>query len=253
MTRLALFWLALFWAGQAEGGAWPMPKGEGQVIVRYERQTADRAFDSAGELTEIEPRWDESATAFIEYGLTNRLTFQGKFGMARGDDRFTGYEGGSPAEFGLRWNALASDRIMASVYLGAIAPGEGENAIYVSRVRSRGDLELRALAGRSHVLFRRPAFAEVQVARLWRIEAGDETRLDITSGVEPARNWLLLLQVYGGMTDAGAALQPGWLNQEVSVVRRFRGWSAQAGWRTAVQGRDTTRGSGPVVAIWRAF
>ena len=233
-------WAALLFAaalaGEARAGAWPMPKGEGQVILRYERQTAGDAFDAGGALTPIEDRWDESATAFVEYGVTRRLTFQGKFGMARGEDRFTAYEGGSPAELGLRWNVLDRRRAVASVYLGAITPGEGENAIYVSRVRSQGDLELRALVGRSATAFRRPAFAEVQLARLWRIDAGDETRADLTAGVEPARNWLVLVQVYGGMTDEGAALRPGWLNQEVSLVRRFGGWSAQAGWRAAVQG-----------------
>lgn len=112
---------------------------------------------------------------------------------------------------------------------------------------------MRAMVGRSASARGRPVFAELQAARLWRIDAGDETRLDLTAGVEPARDWLLLVQVYGGMTDEGAALRPGWLNQEVSLVRRFPGWRAQAGWRTAVQGRDATRGSGPVFAVWRGF
>jgi len=245
--------VAAAFATSAQAGAWSMPKGEGQVIVRFERQTAEEAFAADGSTIAIEPRWDEAATAFVEYGLTDRLTFQGKAGLARGRDRFTGYEGASPAEVGLRWRVLERGRAVASVYLGAITPGEGENAVYVSRVRSQGDLEARVLVGRSARAFRRPAFAELQAARLWRIDAGDETRLDLTAGVEPSSNWLVLVQVYGGMTDEGAALRPGWLNQEVSVVRRFRGWRAQAGWRTALQGRDATRGSGPIMAVWRSF
>lgn len=250
---IAVLLLAAGVASEARAGAWPMPKGEGQVIVRIERQTADEAFDANGGTAPIEARWDESATAFVEYGLTRRLTFQGKFGFARGEDRFTGYEGASPAEVGLRWKVFERRRAVGSVYLGAITPGEGENAIYVSRVRSEGDLEARVMVGRSARAFRRPAFGEVQAARLWRIGAGDETRLDLTAGVEVTPDWLFLMQVYGGMTDEGAALRPGWVNQEVSLVRRFEGWRAQAGWRSAAYGRDTTRGSGPVISIWRSF
>ena len=144
---------------------------------------------------------------------------------------------------------------MVSVYGGAISPGEGENAVYVSRKPSDGELEARLLVGRSGRWRRRPAFMEVQVARLWRFGAADETRLDITMGVDVTRDWLLLVQTYGGETDgADDGLRPGWLNSEVSAVRRLRGgWRAQLGYRTAAQGRDTTVGSGPVVAVWRSF
>ena len=242
-------------ATSARAGAWPMPKGEGQVITRYERQTADEAFDPTGAEVPIEPRWDESATTFLEYGLTDRITLQGKLGYARGEDAFTGYEGAAPAELGLRWNALRRGRTVISVYGGAISPGEGENAVYVSRKPSDGELEARVLAGRSGRYLRRPAFVEVQVARLWRFGAADETRLDMAAGIDVTRNWLLLAQTYGGETDgAGDGLRPGWANLEVSAVRRFRGgWRGQVGYRTAAYGRDTTVGAGPVIAIWRGF
>ncbi len=247
--------LLLFLPAPAAAGAWPMSRGQGQAIVRYERQTADEAFAADGGTVPIEPRWDESATTFVEYGLTRRLTLQGKFGVARGEDAFNGYEGASPAELGVRWTVAQDDRGAVALYVGGITPGEGENAIYVSRVRSHGDLEMRVLAGRSGRKWGRPVFAEVQAARLWRIDAPDETRLDLTVGMDMTRNWLVLVQSYGGVTDEGvaAALKPGWLNNEVSLVRRFGDWRLQAGWRDAAYGRDTTRGSGPVVGVWRKF
>lgn len=239
---------------EARAGAWPMPKGEGQVIFRYERQTAEQAFDARGATAPIEPRWDESATAFVEYGITDRLTLQGKAGVARGADAFAGYEGAAPAELGLRWTARRTSRGVASLYLGAITPGEGENAIYVSRVRSHGDLEARVLLGRSGRARGRPVFGEVQAARLWRIDASDETRLDVTVGVEATPAWLALAQAYSGVTDdAGGPLRPGWANGELSLVRRLEGWRLQAGYRVAGYGRDTTRGSGPVLGVWRSF
>lgn len=247
--------LAAAVSGSAQAGAWPMPKGEGQAITRYERQTAREAFDLDGKGQPIPSRWDDSSTVFVEYGLSDRLTFQGKLGYARGSDEFTGYEGASPAELGLRWRALRRGRTVVSVYGGAISPGEGENAVYVSRKPSDGELELRLLVGRSGRYLKLPVFMDVQLARMWRFGAADETRLDMTMGVELTRDWLILMQSYGGETDASNdGLRPGWVNSEVSAVRRLgSGWRGQLGWRTAVHGRDTTVGAGPVMAIWRKF
>jgi hypothetical protein len=144
---------------------------------------------------------------------------------------------------------------VVSVYAGAISPGEGENAVYVSRKPSDGDLEARVLFGRSAKYLKRPVFVDAQLARIWRMGAADETRLDLTIGMDVTRNWLLLAQTYGGETDGVEdGLRPGWLNGEFSAVRGFgKGWRGQVGWRTASQGRETTVGAGPVVAVWRRF
>ena len=238
----------------AVAGAWPMPRGDGQAILRYERQTADEAFDEAGVLVSIPDRADEAATVFVEYGLTSRLTLQGKVGWARGGDEFGGYEGASPAELGLRWTVLQNPRTAVSVYVGAIAPGEGENAVYVSRVRSDGDLEVRGLLGRSGRWRGRPVFVDLQAARLFRVGAPDETRVDATAGVEVTPDWMVMVQGYGGMVDgAQDGLQPGWVNGEASLVRRFGSVRVQAGWRAALYGRHSTYGSGPVIALWKRF
>jgi hypothetical protein len=65
---------------------------------------------------------------------------------------------------------------------------------------------------------------------------------------------MVLAQGYGGMIDgAQDGLQPGWINGEASVVRRFRAVRVQLGWRSALYGRHSTYGAGPVVAVWRGF
>jgi protein XagA len=252
--RAAAALLVLLAPSLAHAGAWPMPKGEGQVILRYEHQWASEAFDKAGVLVPIPDRYDEAASAFVEYGLTSRFTLQGKLVAARGQDEFGGYEGMAPAELGVRWTAVRNPRTAVSLYVGAISPGEGENAVYVSRVRSDGDVEVRAFLGRSGRWRRRPVFADLQAARLWRIGAPDETRFDATLGVEVTRNWMVLAQSYAGVVDgAQDGLAPGWVNAEISAVRRLGRLRLQAGWRAAVAGRDTTYGSGPVVAVWTRF
>jgi hypothetical protein len=231
-----------------------MPRGEGQVILRYEGQTADQAFDVDGALVPIPDRRDEAVSAFLEYGLTGRLTLQSKLAFARGGDAFGAYEGAAPAELGLRWAVLRDRRTAVSVYAGVISPGEGENAVYVSRVRSDGDAELRAMLGRSGRWRGRPVFVDVQAARLWRIGAPDETRLDAAVGVDVTPRWLVLVQAYAGRVDGpDQGLRPGWVNAEASLVRRLGSFRVQAGWRSAVAGRESTYGSGPVVALWKAF
>ena len=65
---------------------------------------------------------------------------------------------------------------------------------------------------------------------------------------------MLMGQAFGGVTDKtpdGASA--GWLSFEGSAVRHFGDWSVQAGWRSAVAGRETPESRGLVLAIWRRF
>lgn len=78
----------------------------------------------------------------------------------------------------------------------------------------------------------------------------DETRVDATIGAHFGQNWMVLGQAYGGIADDSG---PRWLSVETTVVRRFGAWSAQAGWRQAVAGRETPVASGPIVAVWLRF
>ena len=65
---------AVFFCGAAAAGAWPTPPGETLAILKYERQTADRAFGPDGERVALPARRDESLSLFVEHGLTRRLT-----------------------------------------------------------------------------------------------------------------------------------------------------------------------------------
>lgn len=197
-------------------------------------------------------RTDESVSLYIERGLTERLTLQGKLGWTRGKDAFVAYEGRGPVELGLRYAALRGERSVISLYAGAVLAGEGRNAGYAAPGAGSADLEARLLAGRSGVYRGAPAFAEVQLARLDRSGLPDETRLDLTLGVEPSPRWLILTQVYAGAAD-GAGTSPRWLKLELSAVRRVGGWRLQAGWRESLAGRESPAERGPVFAVWRSF
>jgi len=201
-------------------------------------------------LVDIDHRRDETLSVFVERGLTPRLTLQAKAGVTRGKDRWVSYSGRGPVEAGLRWAVLRGERSSLGVYLGAAEAGVGRNAGYAAPGRGSLDLEARVLYGRSMTVRGREIFTDLQVARLKRQGLADETRLDATVGVRPRKQWLVLVQTYAGQADRDP-VRASWVKTELSVVRSFGDWSAQAGWRDTVSGRETARDRGVVLALWR--
>lgn len=138
---------------------------------------------------------------------------------------------------------------MVSLYVGAVLAGEGRNAGYAEPGAGGTDVEARLLAGRSFTVAGRPVFVEAQAARLTRSDLSNETRLDLTVGVEPRPEWLVMAQTYSGWAASGAE----WTKLEASAVRRLGPWRAQAGWRFSMLGKAGPAESGPVLALWRTF
>ncbi len=161
----------------------------------------------------------------------------------------TEYSGRGPIEFGVRYLAWRGRRSVVSLYLGGVLAGEGRNAGYAEPGAGSTDVEARVLAGRSFTVAGRPAFVEVQAARLTRVDLSNETRLDLTVGVEPRPEWLVMAQTYSGRAESGAE----WTKLETSAVRRLGPWRAQAGWRFSLFGKTGLAESGPVLALWRTF
>ncbi|WP_425999661.1 hypothetical protein [Caulobacter sp. DWR1-3-2b1] len=238
--------------GKAMAGAWSMPRGRTQVIAKVERQSADQLFDAGGAMQDLGYREDETASIFVEHGVTNRLTLQAKAGLTRGHDPFIRYEGRGPVELGLRYAILRRPHTVAAVYLGVAEAGVGRNAGYAAPGQGEVDLEARLLLGRSVTTRRGEIFSDLQVARLRRSGLADETRIDATLGFRPARNWLVMAQTYAGEADVRPR-KTRWVKAELSAVRGFGAWSVQAGWRQTVAGREIAKDGGVVLGIWRGF
>lgn len=239
-------------SGEALAGAWPMEPGRTQAIFKYERTTADQGYDPQANLVPIDGRRDESLSVFIERGITPRLTLQAKAGATRGRDRWVSYSGRGPIKAGLRWTARRDPRSSLALYLGAGEAGGGRNAGYAAPGEGSLDLEARVLYGRSAVWRGREVFIDLEAARLKRHGLADETRLDATLGLRPAKSWLLLAQTYAGQADRGD-VDARWIKSEISVVRAFGDWGVQAGLRDTVAGRETARDQGILLAVWRRF
>lgn len=233
-------------------GAWPMPKGQTQVIAKVERQSAEQVFDADGAVRDLGRREDETASVFVEHGVTDRLTLQARAGLTRGRDPFVSYEGRGPVELGLRYTVLKRPQTVAAIYVGAAEPGVGRNAGYAAPGQGELDLEARLLLGRAVTTRRGEIFSDLQLARLRRSGLADETRMDATLGFRPTRNWLVMAQTYAGEA-AARPRKSSWVKAELSVVRSFGAWSVQAGWRETLAGRQIARDRGAVLGIWRGF
>lgn len=246
---------ALCSADAAGAGAWNLPKGQGQAIVKHEGIRADAIFSSSGgQVDLLDGRRDRAASVLVEYGLNDRFTLQAKGEWQDGRDAYFEYQGLGPLELGLRWQAYRDDRNVAAVYVGYAQGGEGRNAGYAPLGAGDSDWEARVLAGRSFGgqggWLGQGGFVEVQAARRWRAGLSDETRLDLTTGLHLGADWMALGQAFAGAADGEGAR---WLTLEAAMVRRLGDWSLQAGWRHAVAGRETPAGQGPVIGIWRRF
>lgn len=242
-------------AGPSLAGPWAVNDGDSQIIIKFEDMSADRGFDPDG-VSQLLPdeRIDRAISLFAEYGLTDTLTLQLKTDWQQGKDAFVDYEGMGPVELGVRWQAWRNETSAVALYAGYAAPGEGRNAGYEAPGMGDGDIELRALAGHSVEPDGRwmpdKLFVTAEVARRFRSGLADETRGEVTLGVEPSKDWMFLSQVYGGIADDDG---PRWLTAEASVVRHFGSWSLQAGWRETVSGRETPESSGLVIGVWKRF
>ena len=236
----------------ALAGAWPEPAGETQAIFKFEDEQASSALDPNGNRVTIPHLRDDNLSVFVESGLTDRLTLQGKLGLTSGEDEFIRYSGRGPIQLGLSYALVKRPKWVLSLYVGGVYDGVGRNAGYALPHQGNSDAEARLLFGRSGVWKKRNVFIDLEVARLFRQGLPDETHVDATAGIEFAPNWQLFLQSYNGRADA-SPVAPEWAKVETSVVRHLGRWSLQAGWRQTVWGQEMPLTGGPVVAVWRRF
>ncbi|HEY1073167.1 hypothetical protein [Brevundimonas sp.] len=221
--------------------------------MKYESMRADQAFGPLGGRFDLPTeRVDRSASALIEYGLTDRLTLQMKGEWQEGRDAYVDFDGRGPLEIGARWQAYRDNDKVVAVYAGYAQGGAGRNAGYAPPGAGDSDWEVRLLAGRSWLGSR--AFVEGQAARRWRQGLPDEVRVDLTAGAHVNDNWMLMGQAFGGAADKAVdGSGARWLSLEATAVRHIGDWSVQAGWRHTVAGRDTPVAHGPIIGVWRRF
>lgn len=264
-NRMAYFALgalgALGVAAPALAGAWPMEPGRGQIISAVLADEASRGFDGDGNAS-VEIDFEKfELSAFIEHGLTERITLVARpavqtvsIDRAGGVDEADGF---SALDIGARLLVARSGGWVASLQGSAVFPGATENGVNADLGSGERGAEARLLAGYGWGDAARGGFAEAQSA--YRARSGvdpDEARLDLTLGWRASADWSAIAQSFSIWSVPEGAPGDDYETHrlQLSVVRRLdERWSVQAGAFGAVAGRRAVDERAAFIAVWRRY
>jgi hypothetical protein len=256
-ARAFAVWLLLIVAaGDAYAGAWLMPPGQGQIIAGTAFSGSSRAFDAHGNLIPVPSYKKFELGAYVEYGLTDWLTLLAApaYDIIRQPAPAPSYTGPGESGIGGRFKLYQSDAFVASLQTTLLTPGASFNGAEPHRA---GAIDLRAMAGASFTSGAWPAFADAAAGyRFYAQAQPGEWKLDLTLGVRPLPQLLVLLQSFGSMQMNKSANFPrsSWEKLQGSFVYDLNSaWSAQLGAFLTVAGINAGRELGPMAAIWYRF
>jgi hypothetical protein len=254
---LAFGILPILVAGDSYADAWLMAPGQGQVIAGSAFSGSTRAFDGHGKLIPVAPYEKFELGAYIEYGVADWLTLVADPALdhIRQPAPAASYDGAGESGAGLRVPLYRADPLVASLRAILLSPGASFNSGV--QPRRSGSIDLRAMAGANFTLGAWPAFADSAAGyRFYAQAQPGEWRLDLTLGVRPDPDLLLLLQSFGAIQTSRSAAFPrsSWEKLQASLVYDFApSWSAQIGGFMTVAGVNTGRECGPMAALWHRF
>lgn len=245
----------------AWAGAWTLPEGSGQWIVTFDASVATRYFSDSG--LAPTPRYSkEELQAWIEYGLTDRLT-----GII--SPSLQNIDIGSPTnaertglgytEFGARYRFYEVPTWVVSGQATLRIPGTTDVSNPAAIGYTDVEADFRALLGHNFTIGDRPAFTDLEIAERWRT-AGypSEFRVDATLGVQLFPQWMLLAQSFNVISEGGGLSVLGgsyeYYKLQLSAVYgltptwwvQFGGFSTYAGWNSIQE-------NGVIVGVWHLF
>ncbi|MCG8443881.1 MAG: hypothetical protein MI723_18930 [Caulobacterales bacterium] len=250
------------WSLPAWAGAWPLEPGRGQAIISFLGDGGTARFDESGARVGGVDFRKLEASAYLEHGLTRRLTVVARpayqqVRLRGGFGDFQEAEGVAATELGARVVALRGEGGVVSVQVGALIPGEGENLIDARLGDGAVGGEVRLLGGMSWGE-RRPVFVEAQIAaRVFEGQDDPEGRLDLSAGMRLRPNWLALAQTFSTWSDGqGAIARRDYVSHkaQLSVVRDLTdSLSVQSGAFRTVAGRNVIDERAGFVALWLSY
>lgn len=259
---LSLFGIvAAFCAEPAAAGALLMDEGAGQIIVTSTFAEANKAYDRRGHLIRTPSYGKFEAAGYVEYGVTNWLTVIGE-GSAFD---FNGSGSAYPVEPAPHYAGAGLGVIGGRIPLGDVAgvhfsaqaslrvASEAAGQFLDFKVPTQADFRVQALRG--FEIFGLPAFVEAQLGYRTRGQGGDEIRADLTLGLRPEPELLLMAQSFSAFTP-GANAFGGYAAQkfELSGVYDLNPvWSLQLGALAAPTGVNSPAEKGLLTAVWRRF
>lgn len=260
-AAIALLTGVVAWAEQAAAGAFNIPEGRGLAIMDVTFSGGSRYFDGQGRLGPSATFKRADGSAYVEYGVTDWLMAVIRPDLTAvsldGHPAST-YAGLGPSEAGAQIQVLAFGPAVVAVQGSFRLPGSTDThnrALLGDTARSADG---RALAGVSFALGDWPAFVDVQAAYRVRDQgAPDEIHTDLSFGVRPLSDTLVLLQAFD-TTDLGRGTpqfpRERFTHLQAGVVYDFtESWSAELAAYTTVLGRRSLRENGLTTGLWYRF
>lgn len=231
----------------------------GQAIATVYFTQSSRGFDSNGNVVDIDNYDKFEIYLLAEYDITQDLTliFNPIFrnvSVENGDDS----SGLGYTAFGARQKVLKGDQGWIALEGTVRIPGveRADNLAQVGSTDTEYDLRVRGF--RNFQIGNLPSFVDAQTS--YRLRAGDppnEFHGDLTVGVRPSSDWLILAQSFVTISDgAGQGVFDSYRyhNVQLSGVRTITdGVSLQFGLTGTVAGRNALRERGAFAAVWVSF
>ena len=256
--------IAVLAGSAARAGALLFPEGEGQLILTTTFADARDAYNSGGRLIRTPSYSKFEADGYLEYGAKEWLTLVAQGGAMD----FQGSNGAfaplstSPAP---RYAGLGLGGLGARVPLGEIGgfyfslEGDLRGASRVAQtyldMRDFLQVDARLQMFRSFDAWGLPAFLNAQLGYRTRGQSGDEIRADMTLGVRPRTDVLLMAQSFSAIAPwPGSASSYVAQKFQISGVYDLnRRLSLQLGLVYAPIGMHSPAERGIVSALWARF
>jgi len=260
-----LFGIWLLWAVlcfPAVAGAWVKEPGAAEIITSLALNGGSRAYDDNGDPSKIVDFYKLESAVYGEYGLMPNWSIVGRF--AYQDVRLQ-QNNSIDAKTGFGASQIAIKRKLAdyqawvfSAQAGLSIPGSTENGLDLRLGEGSVEWEVRALAGRSFSVAKRPGFFDVQLSRQFRSAlTPDEWRFDLTAGIYPAKKLLLMGQVFtlrGDEAKLPGARTLRSIKAQGSMVWQYRETAGvQLYVSQPVSGRNVVADSSIGIGWWRRF
>lgn len=242
-------------------GAFNIPQGQGLAIVDATFEGGDHYFNGLGKLAPASPFRRGDVSAYVEYGVTDWL-----MAVLRPDVTIISLKGQTPGRYtglgttegGAQMRLLAYGPAVLAVQGTFRLPGSTDRTNPALIGQTSHDADLRGLFGYGFDAGGWPAFVDVQSAYRFRDGgAPDEVHTDLTFGVRPWTDLMLLLQAFN---TTGVGRGTPWFPRERYTHVEVSGvydldpsWSVQLGVFTTVLAHDSLREQGVVTAVWRRF
>jgi hypothetical protein len=260
----------------ARAGSWLWPQDHGQAILTTTFADARKAYDTNGRLIATPPYRRFETRIYLEHGITDGLTFVGEgaamdfsgsadrtndlarsIAQAKAGLPIDGvitpgpqYRGLGLGVAGLRLGlATLGDYVVSAQATARAASSQARRFL---DMRQAVAADARLLLGRSFTLWGMSGFLDGQIGYRSGGQNGPEARLDLTAGLRPGANLLVMAQSFSAIAPRGgvAPVMAAQRFQASAVYDVNAALSLQIGGVVAILGVNSPAERGVFSALW---